>query len=161
MGDHGEPLVSGDRVGMAGHSYDRSRGANGAKDGAAAGGETIIPGVGRSESTEGNRWSSLMLVAASLGQNRTLDHQNASPEWKLRHAIARTVGSCRRGTKSLVSPQSSYFPRPPLRVEQFGEAYWSLGDQLAFTLVGSPPWEARRCCIGRLKMNGEVMAAGR
>jgi hypothetical protein len=69
MGDHGEPLVSGDRVGMAGHSYDRSRGADGAKDGATAGEETIIPSVGRSESTGGNRWSSLMLVAASLGQN--------------------------------------------------------------------------------------------
>jgi len=98
MGDHGESLVSGDRVGMAGHSYDRSRGANGAKDGAAAGGETIIPGVGRSESTGGNHWSSLMLIAASPGRNHTLDHRNASPEWELRHAIARTVSSSRRGS---------------------------------------------------------------
>jgi hypothetical protein len=75
-----------------------SAGVNGAKDGAAAGGETIIPGVGRSESTGGNHWSSLMLIAASPGRNHTLDHRNASPEWELRHAVARTVGSSRRGT---------------------------------------------------------------
>jgi hypothetical protein len=39
-----------------------------------------------------------MLVAASPGRNRTLDHRNASPEWELRHAVARIVGSSRRDT---------------------------------------------------------------
>jgi hypothetical protein len=46
MGDHGESLVSGDRVGMAGHSYDRSRGANGAKDGASTGGKPLYLALG-------------------------------------------------------------------------------------------------------------------
>jgi hypothetical protein len=38
--------VSGDRVGMAGHSYDRSRGANGAKDGASTGGKPLYLALG-------------------------------------------------------------------------------------------------------------------
>jgi hypothetical protein len=61
-------------------------------------GETTIPSVGRSESTEDNLWCYLRLVAASPGRNRALDHRNASPEWELSHAVARTVGSSCRDT---------------------------------------------------------------
>jgi hypothetical protein len=98
MGVRGESLASGDRVGMADHSHDRPRGANREL--------RMAPPQGANHHTW--RW------AIGIDRGQSLVHSdarrgfswaescsgrwNTSPEWELRHAIARTVSSSRRGS---------------------------------------------------------------